>query len=82
MDAPTARQLLQIMLVYFETGNQETDGAAKNIFETAVDYRGRWQEEVARFRQSSDWSGLRAPEAELLAAALRHVLAGEKAIAE
>ena len=64
------QQTLQTLIAYFETGTKESDAVAKAILATDLDY---WQQETEQFQKSTDWTGLRAPEAEILALALREV---------
>lgn len=71
MDERTARHLLQQMIDYFEAGNQESDGAAKAILASDSQYRAQWQREITELLAGVDWTGLRAPEADIVAAALR-----------
>ncbi len=71
MDERTALHLLQAMIDYFEAGNQESDGAAKAILETDFEYRDRWRAEIKGLLAGVEWTGLRAPEADIVAAALR-----------
>jgi len=61
------------MIDYFEAGNQETDRAAKAIIEWDFEYPADWQAEIKRLRERGEWTGLRAPEAEIIAAALRSI---------
>ena len=75
MNNDTSLHLLQAMIDYFEAGNKESDGAAKNIIESDADGLGYWQEHMENFRQTGQWTGLRAPEAEVIAAVLRQVRA-------
>lgn len=62
------RQALQTLVSYFETGTRESDAVAKAILATDSEY---WQLETDQFQKSTEWTGIRAPEAELLALALR-----------
>jgi len=73
MEGAAALHLLQAMIDYFEAGNRETDGAAKNILESDFEYKAHWEGEIRRLQKGEDWTGLRAPEAEILAAALRRL---------
>jgi hypothetical protein len=68
MNKSEVQRALQTLITYFETGNKETDAVAKDIFASDAYY---WQAVVERFRQGTDWTGIRAPEAEMLAFALR-----------
>lgn len=73
MDRDTALHLLQTLIDYFEAGNKETDSVAKDILDFDADFKEKWAEEIRRLLSSGDWSGLRAPEAEIIAAALHHL---------
>ena len=73
MDTTTSLHLLQTMIDFFESGNQETDAAAKSIIESDFEYSANWEAELQRLRQGPDWTGLRSPEAEIVGAALRHI---------
>ena len=70
MDRTAAIHLLQVMIDYFEAGNQHTDAAAKAIIESDFEYPENWQAEIRRCKAEGEWTGLRAPEAEILASAL------------
>lgn len=74
MDTISARQLVQTMVDYFESGNKETDRAAKQIIEWDSENLAAWRTEMQRLREAGEWSGLRAPEADIVAAALRLIL--------
>lgn len=71
MDKKFALRLVQTLIEYFETGTKETDRAAKNIIEWDVENRADLQAEMHRLQEAGDWTGLRAPEADIIAAALR-----------
>jgi hypothetical protein len=71
MDKDFALRLVQTLIDYFESGTKETDRAAKNIIEWDVENRADWQAKIQRLRETGDWTGLRAPEADIIAAALR-----------
>jgi len=73
MDRTTAIHLLQVMIDYFEAGNQHTDTVAKSIIESDFEYLENWQAEIRRCKAEAEWTGLRAPEAEILASALSTV---------
>lgn len=73
MDMTTAIHLLQVMIDYFEAGNQHTDAVAKSIIESDFEYLENWQAEIRRCKAEAEWTGLRAPEAEILASALSTV---------
>ncbi len=68
MDRSEVQRTLQTLITYFETGIKETDAAAKAILDSESEY---WQGPVERYRNSPDWTGIRSPEAELLALALQ-----------
>ena len=70
MDRTDALHLLQTMIDYFEAGNQQTDAAAKDIIESDFEYLDSWQAEIRRRKAEGEWTGLRAPEAEIVVAAL------------
>jgi len=74
MDRTAALHLLQFIIDYFESGNRQTDGVAKNIIESDLEYLENWQAEIRSSRARGEWTGLRAPEADIVAAALRTVL--------
>lgn len=61
------RQALQTLISYFESGTRESDAVAKAILASDSEY---WQVETEHFQKSTEWTGIRAPEAELLALAL------------
>ena len=73
MDTTSARRLLQVMIEYFETGNQTTDGVAKMILASDFEYSDFWQQEMKHLKSGVEWSGIRTVEAEILVAALRHI---------
>lgn len=75
MEKIAALHLLQAMIDYFEAGNQETDAAAKAIIESDFESTPTWEAETDRLREGVDWTGLRGPEAELVARALRDIQA-------
>lgn len=64
------QQALQTLITFFESGTKEADEMAKIILLSEADY---WQEVIERFQASIDWTGIRAPEAELLVLALREL---------
>ncbi len=79
MDTRASLHLLQAMIDFFEAGNQDTDAAAKAILESDFEYSANWEAEIDRLREGADWTGLRAPEAEIVAAGLsiiQEMLAG------
>ena len=71
MDTKEIHQALTTLIDYFEAGNTESDAAAKAVLVADLNYDDYWRPEIERFRQSVDWTGLRGPEAELLANRLR-----------
>jgi len=73
MDKTAALRILQTLIEYFETGNNETDRAAKNIIEWDFEYLADWQVEIKRLNEAGEWAGLRAPEADIIVSALRTV---------
>lgn len=70
MDRKTALALLDTLIDYFQTGNQETDAVAKAIVRADFDREQYWDREISRYLAGPDWSGIRSPEAEIIAAAL------------
>jgi hypothetical protein len=68
MERSEIQRVLESLITYFETGTKETDAAAKAIIAYDADY---WREAIERFQQGTEWTGIRAPEAEMLASALR-----------
>jgi hypothetical protein len=73
MDDSAALRLLQAMIDYFEAGNQESDSAAKAIIESDFENGEKWRAAIKELLTGEDWTGLRAPEADIVAAALRSV---------
>lgn len=73
MNRTNALHFLQTMIDYFETGNKETDGTAKAIIEWDFEYLPVWQTKIKRLREAGDWTGLRAPEADIVTEALRFI---------
>lgn len=73
MDRNTALQLLQTMIDYFETGTRETDQAAKALIDWDFQHLDAWRAAIKHLRESGEWTGVRAPEAELIAGALRFI---------
>ncbi len=81
MDTREIQQALTTLIDFFEAGNSESDAAAKKVLVVDLNYEDFWRPEIERFRQSVDWTGLRGPEAELLANRLREaadLIVGEK----
>ncbi len=72
-ESDTLRRLLDTLATYLETGNAETDNVAKMVLAADVEYNEYWRPEVERFRRNGDWTGIRAPEAEMMALLLREV---------
>ncbi|WP_419176164.1 hypothetical protein [Desulfosediminicola sp.] len=66
-------KVLDMLISFFETGNTVTDSAAKAIFMEDGEYDEYWQGVVDEFRQSVDWTGVRAPESEFLSFCLRNL---------
>ena len=73
MDTFQARRLLQVMIEYFETGNQATDSVAKMILSSDFEYSDFWQQEMKDLKSGVEWTGIRAVEAEILVAGLRYI---------
>ena len=67
MDRTAALHLLQVVIDYFEAGNKQTDSAAKAIIESDFEYFDGWQAEIRRFKAEGEWTGVRAPEADIVA---------------
>lgn len=81
MDTREVERALNTLIDYFESGNKESDGAAKAVLAADGDYQEYWRAEIETFRQSAEWTGLRGPEAEILANRLRQAMqqiAGDK----
>lgn len=64
------------MIDYFEAGNKESDKAAKAIIEWDFENEALWQQELTRLRETGEWTGLRAPEADIIVEMLRSVQQG------
>lgn len=71
MDRNRKERLLQTLIDYFEAGNRESDHVAKTIIEWDSEHLPDWREEIQRLRTAGEWTGLRAPEADIIAASLR-----------
>ena len=71
MDAREIQRALATLIDFFETGNNESDAAAKAVLVSDSNYDEYWCHEVEKFRKSVDWTGLRGPEAEILVSRLR-----------
>jgi hypothetical protein len=71
MDARDTLVALTCLIDYFEAGNNDSDEAAKAILASDSRFTEYWYPAIKRFRTSADWTGLRGPEAELLANRLR-----------
>ncbi len=63
-------RILDAMIGYFEGGNRETDYVAKSILESDFEYAEKWKEEIKRIKDSAEWTGLRAVEADIIVSAL------------
>jgi hypothetical protein len=80
MDIMEIQRVLATLVDYFESGNSESDAAAKNILASSGEFDEYWQAEIERFQRSVEWTGLRGQEAEILATRLRQaagLIAGE-----
>lgn len=80
MDIVEIQRTLATLIEYFESGNRESDAAAKNILASSSEFDEYWQTEIERFQRSAEWTGLRGQEAEILATRLRQaadLIAGE-----
>jgi hypothetical protein len=75
LDAREIQQALTTLIDYFEAGKSESDAAPKAVLIADSSYNDYWQPEIERFGKSADWTGLRGPEAELLASRLRQAAA-------
>lgn len=73
MEIKEIQRVLTTLIEYFEAGNTESDAAAKAVLSADGD-DGYWRAEVERFQKSDLWTGLRGPEAELLADRLRQAV--------
>lgn len=71
METTEVGRVLNTLADYFAGGNPESDAAARAVLVADGDYQDYWRPEIERFRQGVEWTGLRGPEAELLANALR-----------
>jgi hypothetical protein len=71
MDIMEIQRVLATLIDYFESGNSESDAAAKNILASSGEFDEYWQAEIERFQRSVEWTGLRGQEAEILATRLR-----------
>jgi hypothetical protein len=71
MEQKAHRHLLQTMIDYFATGTKESDKAAKAIIDWDFEYLPYWQEEIKRRRDAGEWTGVRAPEADIVVSALQ-----------
>ena len=81
MDTEEIERVLVTLIDYFEAGNPESDAAAKAVLVADGEYEEYWRPEIEKFQHSLEWTGLRGPEAELLADRLRRaveLLAGRK----
>ncbi len=73
MDKNTALHLLITLIDYFEAGNHETDSAAQAIIASDVNFKEKWEAEIKRLVAGNEWTGLRAPEADIIASALHRL---------
>ena len=73
MDTINTYRLLETMIHYFESGFKESDTSAKAIIEWDFDHLEDWQKEIKRLQNEGNWTGLRAPEAEMIAGILRNI---------
>jgi hypothetical protein len=71
VDKRDEQRLLTALIDYFESGTREADAAAKAVLAADGDFDTYWRAEIERFQKSVLWTGLRGPEAELLATGLR-----------
>jgi hypothetical protein len=65
------QRTLTTLIDFFETGNNESDAAARAVLVSDSNYDEYWCPEIEKFLKSIDWTGLRGPEAEILAGRLR-----------
>lgn len=73
MDNTTAYRLLETMITFFESGTKESDTSAKAIIEWDFDHLEYWQKEIKCLQDEGEWTGLRAPEAEMITGILRNI---------
>ncbi len=73
MNNEATNRAVQALIDFFEAGNNESDIAAKNVLDADFANKEYWREELLHLRMGTLWSGLRAPEAELLVLALHEV---------
>lgn len=73
MDKTGALRLLQALIEYFEAGNKTSDTIAKDILDSDGENLDFWQKEIQQLKNGADWTGLRAPEADILVLALRQI---------
>ena len=71
MEKKTAHLLLETLINYFEAGNMESDTAAKKIMNYDFDHQDVWHTAIKKLQESGQWTGLRAPEADILLEALQ-----------
>ena len=71
MNIEGIQQALTTLSDYFAAGNDESDAAAKAVLVADSAYDDYWRPEVEQFQRSAEWTGVRAPEAELLVHFLR-----------
>ena len=73
MESIDTFRVLEIIIDFFEAGNQKTDAAAKAIFESDLEYGDYWRGEIQRLRKGVEWTGIRCVEAEILTSVLHRV---------
>jgi len=73
MERDVVLHLLHAMIDYFEAGNRDSDGAAKDILASDFESKTYWEQEIKRLQQGEEWSGLRAPEAEIVVTVFRQL---------
>jgi len=71
VEAREIQRTLTTLIDFFETGNNESDAAAKAVLTSDNNYDEYWRPEIEKFQKSIDWTGLRGPEAEILVSRLR-----------
>jgi IMP cyclohydrolase len=74
MDTREIQRALTTLIDFFDTGNNESDAAAKAVLVADSEYDEYWRPEIERFRKSVEWTGLRGPEAEMLVSRLRQAV--------
>jgi hypothetical protein len=71
VEAREIQRALTTLIDFFETGNNESDAAAKAVLASDSNYEEYWSPEIEKFQKSIEWTGLRGPEAEILVSRLR-----------